>query len=408
MSKRKSSVITKKEDIDFLVNLTYEQIERLSFVMETFGAIDQKSRFHTYDLVTIPTGSYGKEGKKNKEPFLTTVGQWVFNKGFIEEDFFDIFGYITEPITKKKLGKISAKLSYALMEDKIELSALKKFLMRTQKYQPYANILSPGFTIPMLTIGEKISKRKEELLKEHKEAIAAGDEKAVDFIQSELLNFSKEILKDDPSMDIYASGAKGSFGNNFKNIFVMRGAVKDPDPTKGYDIITSNYIDGISKDDYPKAAKSMAAGPYSRAKKTAIGGYWEKLFLRAFQHMVLLPAGTDCNTKRTITIHITPDIIDMVMYNYVVENGKLVEITSENMDKYIDKTVEMRFSSLCEHKEGICSVCAGNMFYRAGYKNVGVATPQLASRLKNISLKAFHDSQVKLHEIDLMKAFGME
>ena len=28
----------------------------------------------------VPKGSYGKEGKKNKDSFLTTVGIWVFNK----------------------------------------------------------------------------------------------------------------------------------------------------------------------------------------------------------------------------------------------------------------------------------------------------------------------------------------
>ena len=48
------------------------------------------------------------------------------------------------------------------------------------------------------------------------------------------------------------------------------------------------------------------------------------------------------------------------------------------------------------------------MFYRAGFTNVGTATPQLASKLKLKSMKAFHDSQVKLHTIDVAKAFEEE
>jgi len=405
---RQSNFITKKEDIDFLLSIDESLIERLSFIMEAFRDKKGKKRFQPFDLIKIPAGVYGKEGKKNKNAFVTTVGLWIFNKGFIEKNFFDLFGYVSEPITKKALGKINTTLSYALLEDKITVAQLKHYLMMTQKFQPYSNILSSGFTVAMLTITDKINSRKAILIKENKAAIDAGDEKVIAEIQTKLLDYSKELLKDDPSMDIYNSGAKGSFTNNFKNLFVMRGAVKNPDPTKGYDIITSSYMDGLSKEDYPKAAKSLAAGPYSRAKKTAIGGYWEKLFLRAFQHMILQDANTDCGTKRTITIHITEDIIDMVMYNYIVEGSRLIELTSENKDNYIDKTVKMRFSSLCEGKNGICNICAGNMFYRAGYKNVGVATPQVASRLKNISLKAFHDSQVKLHEIDIAKAFGME
>ena len=88
-------------------------------------------------------------------------------------------------------------------------------------------------------------------------------------------------MENDPAMDMFMSGAGGSFENNFKNMFIMRGSVQDPDPRKSYNIITSNYVDGISKEEYSKIANTLAAGPYSRAKKTELGGYWEKLFLPA-------------------------------------------------------------------------------------------------------------------------------
>jgi hypothetical protein len=405
--KRKSNTITKKEDIDYFVSLDKDTLTNLSFIMEVFGEFGNKRKFNPYDIITIPTDSYGPEGKRNKKPFTTTVGLFIFNKTFIEEELFDLFGYINQTIDKKVAKKINSKISYAVLEDKISLQAMKNYIMKTQKFQPYSNILCPSFTSNMLLIGDKITKRKNELLTKHKDAISKGDEKVISDIEKELLTYSEELLDGDPSMDLYKSGAKGSFGNNFKNLFVMRGAIKDPDPTKGYDIVTSNYIDGIKKEDYPKMAKSLAAGPYSRAKKTAYGGYWEKLFLRAFQHVIALPAGSDCGTKKTITITITNDNVGMVMYNYIVENNNLIELTSDNIDKYIGKTVKMRFSSLCESKKGICNKCAGNLFYRLGTQNIGVVTPQLASRLKVISLKAFHDSQVQLHEIDIAKAFGI-
>ena len=99
-----------------------------------------------------------------------------------------------------------------------------------------------------------------------------------------------------------------------------------------------------------------------------------------------------------------------MMYSYIVEGNKLIELNSTNKDKYLGKTVRMRFSSLCEYKEPnkICNVCAGNLFYRAGFKDIGVAMPQVASALKLKALKAFHDSTVKLHEIDVWKAFGLK
>lgn len=409
---RKPVKITKQEDIDYLLNVTIKQLESLSFIMETFGVIKGKKRFNTYDIINIPPGSYGSATKKNKNTFTTTVGRWIFNKCFIEPELFDVFGYINKPINDKVLEWINDEISYAVIEDRVPLQALKNYLMRQQKYQPYSNILCSGFTMKMLTMSKTLEPLRNKLLKKYAKELQDDDQKlyAIEKIEKELLAYAKDYLKDDPSMDMYDSGAKGKFGNNFKNIFVMKGASKDPDPTVGYNIITSNLIDGTKREDYSKMAKALTEGAYSRGKKTETGGYWEKLFLRGLQHIKLAPKGTDCGTKRTIDITITKDNIGMLMYSYIVENGKLVELTSQNKDKYMNKKVKMRFMSLCEYKVPgqICNACAGNFFYRLGFMNIGTAAPQLASKLKNISMKAFHDSTVKLHEIDVLKAFGLK
>lgn len=95
----------------------------------------------------------------------------------------------------------------------------------------------------------------------------------------------------------------------------------------------------------------------------------------------------------------------MLMYSYVIEGNDLVEITSENKNKFIGKKIKMRFSSMCEAKDGICNKCAGNLFYRLGIRNIGAATPQIPSRLKVLSMKLFHDDQLNFAEMDPMKAF---
>ena len=164
-------------------------------------------------------------------------------------------------------------------------------------------------------------------------------------------------------------------------------------------------MDGIKPEDYAAMANSLAAGPYARAKKTELGGYWEKLLLVAYQHLTI--TAQDCHTKRTIEITLTDDNIEANKYNFVVDNGKLVELTSENIPKYLGKKVKMRFSSLCEQKNGLCQVCAGNLFKRLGVVNIGTSLPQVASKLKNISMKSFHDSQVVRTKINYMEAFGL-
>lgn len=410
MAKRKSRTITKKEDIELLLNLTRKDLTA-SRIMELFGDFGNGPKFYPYDIITIPAGRYGRDINPNLEDFTTTVGKLIANKIFIEakDGILANIGWWDDTLTKKSYGKLFDKIGYLRLEDKISLDEYKYFCISTQAVMPFVSILSNGYTDDMLVISKKINKKKAELMKKYAKEIAAGDVKTVDAIQEELKAYAKELLKDDPSMDMYNSGSMGSFDNNFKNMFIMKGAAKDPDPSKGYNIIMSNYIDGVAPDEYVKFANTLAEGPYSRGKKTEDGGYWEKLFVSAFQHIKLDEEGTDCGTKRYIKMEVNDNNIATIMYNYVIEDdGSLTEITSDNRDKYIGKEVKMRFSSLCESKGCICSKCAGNLWYRLGFKNVGTMTPQIPSTVKNVMMKAFHDSQISLTEMDPWKAFSMD
>lgn len=404
---RKSKMITKAEDVEYLINIKESDITT-TFISEAFAEFDTGRRFNPYDLITIPAGYYGIEGKKNKKPFTTTVGLWVFNKYFIEPHLFNLFGYINDTIGKKIFGKINSKLSEALLEDKITTDDLKDFMMKTQKCMPYISILSPSYTNKMLTCSSAIAKKKEEVIAANKEGLEKGDGLVADKVEKELLDYAVSYMGDDPSMDMFNSGARGSLENNFKNIFVMKGAMKDPDPNakQKYKIAKSCYIDGISKEDYAAVANSLAAGAYARSKQTETGGYLEKLFLRAYQYITLDPPGSDCGTKRYATVELTDSNVKDWMYSFIVEGSNLVELTGDNKSKYIGKTVKVRFSALCESKTGICNKCAGNLYYRLGYKkNIGTSLTKVASVQKNIAMKAFHDSTQSFYTMDLEKVF---
>ena len=409
MEKRKSKTITKPEDINYLVNISDELYKNTTTtIMELFGEFNGKVRFNPYDLIEIPANSYGPQGKRNKKPFTTTVGIWIFNKYFIEKDFFDLFHYINKTISKGVFFDINDDLSYALAEDKITVKQMADYHMKGQLFMGYVSVLSPNYTEKMLTCTRAINLKKRELLKKYKKELEAGDVTVATKMEKELLEYAQEYMKGDPSMDMFLSGARGSIGNNFKNMFVMKGVIRDPDPNakQPYKVASSNYIDGITAEEYALFANSLAAGPYSRAAKTANGGYLEKLFLGALQHIVIGPEGSDCKTKNTITVALDKKNISAFMYSYIKEGEKLIELTSENRSKYIGKTVRFRFSSLCEMKHGVkCHRCLGNAWYRIGKTDAGVSTPSVPSTLKNKAMKAFHDSVQKLTLIDVEKVF---
>lgn len=407
-SKRQSRTIKDKAEVDEICSLTADDIGTSKF-MEMFGTFKGKAKYHTYDIIEIPVGAYGVEGKKNKTPFVTTLGKYIFNKLFIEAapTIFEQIKWVNDDVNKKVYGKLYDKLGYMRLEDKVSRDDYIYFCDNTQTLMPYVSVIANGFSDVMLTSTAKINKKKEALLKANKAAIDAGDIKVLDAIQRELLDYAKEILADDPSMDMFNSGAGGDFDNNYKNMFIMKGASSTGDPHNPYTVITSNYMDGISAEEYAKFANSLQEGPYMRAKKTESGGYWEKLFVAALQHITLLDEGSDCGTKKYITETLTASSIEGYMYCYVIEGDKLVEITSDNTDSYIGKTVKLRYSSVCEAKGGTCNKCAGNIFYRLGVKNIGMMTPQLPSRVKLMAMKSFHNNQVALSEMDPMEAFGL-
>lgn len=418
MAKRTAKAITNKNDIEYLINLTEEDLLTTSTVMDMFADFsgEDKPRFHPYDTIQIPAGAYQlTPTTKNKKPFDTTVGLFVFNKAFIEKDLNTLFGYINKEIDKKVMGDINSEMGYAILEDDFDTEKLSRYIMKTQFYMKFVSTLAPGFTDNLLLINKKIENKKLELINKYKKELAAGDAEIMEKIEKELIAYAQETLKDDPSSDVFNSGASADWKNNFKNMFISRGANKDPDPNKGYNIILSSYMDGIKKEEYAALANTLVAGPYARAKKTEVGGYDEKLFLSGLQHVTLDEKDSDCGTTRTVKVTLTKAILNDLMYSYIKEGNKLVELNRKNRDKYLNKTVEMRFSSMCESKTGICNKCFGNMAYKLytdavnekSIKNIGCATPQLASKIKLINMKAFHESLVTFTEMDPMKAFGI-
>ena len=408
------NLITKDNIVNHFLLLTYDDIT-FSFMMDLFGDFGGKSKFKVYDTMEVPAGAYKYyDPKKNREvsnknKFITTLGIWIYNIKLIRDlGFAFLTGYVNENIYKKTFGKYQQKLAFALLEKKIEIEPYKKFLYTANWFMPIETILSPNHTEGVLTITKKLNSKKKELGKKYKEQLDKGDIAAAEKMEKELLDYAAEILKDDPGLDPLASGAGGSWGNNFKNMYVMRGAVPNPDPNakQKFDVALSNYVDGISAEEYSVVGNTLAKGAYSRNKKTESGGYWENLISDASSTLTIDPPGSDCGTKLYGEVYIDPDNYTQYMYNYVIKpNGELEELTTDTIGKYLGKMVKMRLAIYCKSKTGFCHHCAGNFFYRRGSNKAGLALSLIPNKLKMLAMKSFHDSTVTTSQIDVQKAF---
>ena len=124
---RQAKEITSKEEIEYFVNLKEKDIT-LSFIMDTFGEFNGKRKYNPYDIITIPPGSYGPSpNKKNKNSFTTTIGIFIYNKFFFENELFYLIPYINHTIDDDTISGINKKLSYALAEDRLTLPVLKNY-----------------------------------------------------------------------------------------------------------------------------------------------------------------------------------------------------------------------------------------------------------------------------------------
>lgn len=397
--KRHARTITKESDINEIVNITHEEAARKATVMDWFGTFDDKPRFNPYDIIEIPAGKYGIGNKKNKKPFMTTIGIWLFNKSFIEP-VSNVLGYINETVDGDRYEDINQTLSYALLEDKITVDQLKEFIMQTQILMSCASAICPSHDMDMLLISTKAEEKKKEIEKKYADQIAKGDIVAMKAVENELIDWAKKELKDSESADMYNSKARGKWGNNFKNVYLLRGPIRGTDGE--YTYVSSSYMSGMKKEEFSAVNDAAVSGPYSRSKKTEEGGYKEKQFINATQHIKVLPQGSDCGSTGTVTITLTEKNLSMWLYSFIVEpNGKLTELTMENKDKYIGKTIKFRYSGLCKAKNGyICEACAGTMFRRIGIENIGLGVMIMMSSLKNKSMSAFHNSTLSITTID--------
>lgn len=336
----------------------------------------------------------------NKTKVTTNVGLFIYNKFIVEESFQEVLGYIDTPINSKKLAEIESKLSKALLNDIITPEQMAIYLNKNQWLtMQFNSAFASSFTMNTIKPIPEVVARKEKLFKENKEKIDNGDVITSVKIENELLDMAKEKLKNDPGMNLYESGARGKFGNNYKNMTIMKGSVFNP-ATGKYDILPTNFVDGIDKKDIHVYGNSVVTGSYPKAVGTQTSGYSAKQLTAAFQGVVLDKPGSDCGTKGYLEILLTESLKKDMTYRYVIDKNKLVLLDETNINNYVGKKIKLRSPMYCIGDK-ICSKCAGMMYEKLGITNIGLTTSKAATSLLQMGMKNFHDSTASINKIDI-------
>ena len=241
----------------------------ISNITKLFGystKVTKDKKFEVIDPVYKTNAKFTlKKGEYiNTTDIETNVGIFLFNKLIIEGKLESIIpnGYYNEVLDKKKIGKLFDIISNALMMNKISVNpTLVTFLKEYEFYGLKCSaIFSCSYTMNFIKPNEELMKEKEKALKN---ADLTDIQSMIKF-EDKLVSRAKEILKDDPAMPLFASGARGSFENDYKNMSAMIGGVYNP-ITKKYDFVTSSYTEGMKKDDIVASANQIVSASMPKA-----------------------------------------------------------------------------------------------------------------------------------------------
>ena len=358
--------------------------------------VEEKSRFEPTDYFQLKAGEY-----INRTDIETTVGTFIFNKFIIEPLFTEYVDYVNWELTDGGLGKLEGILSELLLEDKIDTTMFGDYLDRVQWLgMQFHEPLAASFTMRGLKPLESVVKRRDELIEENKEALEKGDIMTMSAIEKELVDLAKKEISNDPSMDLYYSGARGSIPNNYKQLSIVKGPVFNKTIGK-YQFIKKSFFEGLDKEDLAAAATNVVNGQYPKSCGTAISGYKAKQVSSLGQAVILRKDVQDCGTKGYVEIVIPPSMKSKFLYRYVIDGGKPVLLDNNNIDNYVGKKVKLRSIMYCGCDSGVCMTCAGRLFEKLQIDAIGLTTSTLTGALLNLKMKAFHDSSVKVNAIDL-------
>ena len=355
----------------------------------------KKCRFNAWDRITIPENYFYQKQPEIK----TTVGRFIMNKAVLEgSGCIAAVKVVDSVLNKKGLEKVDDLVGDLYLNDFISRDNFNRYIDRRDTLGYWLNgMLAHTLSEKMAHPLEAVERKKKELLKKYEKELEAHDIDVMTKISDELVAYAREILKDDPGMNLYLSGDL-DFANNYKNNSILKGPVMNK-ITGEYDFVGSSFMDGIEVKDIPAHANSILSAQYPASIGTQDAGYVTKKLIALLQMANIDEPGTDCGTKNLIPVTITGKNKNDMVYSYIQQGTSLTLLTPENIGSYVGKTVMMRSPMTCCN-DLICSKCAGELFYKLGIRNAGLYSVQLSHAQLNLSLKAKHIQVVDLYRIN--------
>lgn len=342
-------------------------------------------------------------GKKIK----TTLGRYIFNKivfySVYNNKHFKFVDRIMFVDTYQEVVKDIRQMiieGHAKEEDLIAIVN-----MSTEFGLRLSTLYNAGLTVSMMLPDAKFEEfRRKELDKVKEEVIRTGDITIMQDAENRIIEFAKKYYKDDDMMEMFASKVKVSFTNEFKNLNISMGAL--PSITGGKPVVVFDSLaDGVKPEYLADLTNTGMLGAVSRGLKTATAGVLYKDVENSLEGV--FGKKGDCGSTEGREVN-TTDRFEL-LNRHIIVGGKSILVTSENVDKYLGKTVKMRVPSKCKMKDGhFCSHCLGELPFKLTGRDeipIGMYTSDTSSAILNMYMKATHSLGADMFVVEDLNKF---
>lgn len=280
----------------------------------------------------------------------------------------------------------------------IRTTEYKRFNEAVGQLPGFSQLCVPSATRKTMTADPKMIKRRDELLKEHRDQL--HDPVVLAGIMAELTKMDRDWMKGDPGERFYIKGK--SYDVVRMKVFIMQGI------STGFgmagELVPSSLDEGWDISKLPAQINQLRDGSYGRGAQTALGGVEVKFNNRIFQNATI--AEVDCGSKRGITVRMTADKVPHYVGNYRVVKGESKSLTEDDLKKLVGETIDVRSPIYClTAGSNFCAHCMGD----------GIAsTPQalaayaasIGSQLMDVFMKLMHGKSLTTAELDVETMFS--
>lgn len=221
-----------------------------------------------------------------------------------------------------------------------------------------------------LTVSKEVIALKNKLIKENKDRLS--DPLVFNDIVEQCVNLDLEIQMKGESATFYID--KSYVSNCRKRMFIMFG-IEFNSELNQWIPLTDPLTSGWDPNHLADYINTAVEGAYNRGKATGEGGARVKDILRIIASAHI--EGEDCNSSKGEPIMIRKYNKGMWVGGNIIEKGKVVALTPENYDNYLDKVVMMRVPQFCTTSDGnYCQTCLG--------RGLGAYTNRIASDVTRV------------------------